>query len=48
MTKLLTVHITKGGKQYIIVPKVGGKGKRKSYGYFGKPGKDLKDYVLDK
>ncbi len=47
MSSNLTVHITKDGRQYILVPKVNGDGKKKSYGYFGEPGIDFFDYVRD-
>jgi hypothetical protein len=43
----LTVHIAKNGRQYIMVPKVNGSGKKKSYGYFGIPGVDFTNYVYD-
>jgi hypothetical protein len=43
----LTVHLTKDGRQYILVPKVKGSGKKKSYGYFGKPDIDFTNYVYD-
>jgi len=47
MANNLTVHITKDKRQYIIVPKVGGKGTKKSYGYFGVAGKDFTNYVIE-
>ncbi len=47
MASNLTVHITKDGRQYIIVPKVRGNGTKKSYGYFGKPNIDFKNYVYE-
>ena len=49
MADNLTVHITKDGRQYIMVSMVSNKKrKKKSYGYFGVPGKDFKNFVIVK
>ena len=42
-----TVHIAKDGRQYILKKQLNGRGYKKQYGNYGKPGVDFKNYIKD-